>query len=86
MSAHATAHTGNNSMKAGAEVWQVKGCGMPAHAVISPQLLFIRQSKRYSGHEWSSLMAELKENIPQQIIIMLTQQLCHVVPKMFALH
>ena len=34
MSANATAHTGNNSMKARAEVGQVKDCGLPAHIVI----------------------------------------------------
>jgi hypothetical protein len=46
MSANATAHTGNNSVKARAEVWQVKDCGLPAHEVIPPQLLIMRQSKR----------------------------------------
>jgi hypothetical protein len=46
MSASATAHTGNNSTKARAEVGQFKDCGLTVHKVISPQLLIMRQSKR----------------------------------------
>jgi hypothetical protein len=46
MSANATAHTGNNSTKARAEISQVKDCGLPVHEVFSPRLLIIWQSKR----------------------------------------
>lgn len=33
-------------MKARAEFGQVKDCELPAHTVITPQLLIMRQSKR----------------------------------------